>query len=74
MDIDPRVPEIPTLVSLVVILIILAVVTVASLIKTGRDPSALAHAGAVLGSTEHNRTDSEEPVARAQRQERRDHG
>jgi tellurite resistance protein TerC len=74
VDVDDRVPEIPTLVSLVVILIILAVVTVASLIKTGRDPSARAHAGAVLGSTEHHRTDGGEPVARAKRQEHRDHG
>ena len=61
VDIDPRVPAIPTLVSLVVILIILAVVTVASLIKTGRDPSARAHAGAVLGSTEHTGRTAKNP-------------
>jgi tellurite resistance protein TerC len=48
VDLDPRVPEIPTLVSLVVIVVILAVVTAASLVKTHRDPSARAHAGAVL--------------------------
>jgi tellurite resistance protein TerC len=60
VDIDDRVPEIPTVVSLVVILIILAVVTVASLVKTGRDPSVRAHAGAVLGSAEHHRTDGEQ--------------
>ena len=51
--IDPRVPEIPTLVSLVLILVILTVVTVASLVKTRRDPSATAHAGAVLGVRDH---------------------
>jgi tellurite resistance protein TerC len=53
VDLDPRVPEIPTLASLVVILVILAVVTVASLVKTRGDPSARAHAGAVLGAAKH---------------------
>jgi len=55
VDLDPRVPEIPTLVSLVVILVILLVVTVASVVKTRRDPSARAHAGAVLGTAAHHR-------------------
>ena len=54
VDIDPRVPEIPTLVSLVVIVVILAVVTVASVVRTRRDPTARAHAGAVLGTAEHS--------------------
>ena len=54
VDIDARVPEIPTLVSLVLILVILTVVTVASLVKTRRDPSATAHAGAVLGVRERD--------------------
>ena len=54
VDLDPRVPEIPTLVSLVVIVLILLVVTVASLVKTRRDPSARAHAGAVLGAADHS--------------------
>ena len=52
VDLDPRVPEIPTLTSLVVILAILVVVTVASLVRTRADPTATAHAGAVLGTRE----------------------
>ena len=47
---DPRVPEISTAVSLVVIAVILAITTVASLIKSRRDPTARAHAGAVIGA------------------------
>lgn len=47
VDIDDRVPEIPTLVSLAVIMVVLFVVTVASLIKTSREPTAKAHAGAL---------------------------
>lgn len=47
-----EVPKIPTIASLVVIGIILIVSTVASLIKTKRDPSAVAHAGRVTGSDE----------------------
>ena len=58
VDIDERVPEIPTLVSLVLILVILTVVTVASLVRTRRDPSATAHAGAVLGAA-HERDRAE---------------
>ncbi|HEX2072373.1 MAG TPA: TerC family protein [Geodermatophilus sp.] len=46
-DVDPRVPEIPTPVSLAVIVVVLAVVTVASLVKTGRDPTAKAHPGSL---------------------------
>ena len=45
-----QVPEITTAVSLAVIGAILAITTVASLIKSRRDPSARAHAGAVLGA------------------------
>jgi tellurite resistance protein TerC len=47
---DPRVPEITTAVSLAVIAAVLAVTTVASLIKSRRDPTALAHPGAVIGT------------------------
>lgn len=44
------VPKIPTLWSLAVIALILIVSTVASLIKSKRDPNAVAHAGRVTGS------------------------
>jgi tellurite resistance protein TerC len=44
------VPEISTALSLAVIGGVLAVTTVASLIKSHRDPTARAHAGAVLGA------------------------
>ena len=44
------VPKIPTLWSLAVIALILIVSTVASLIKSKRDPNAIAHAGRVTGS------------------------
>ena len=47
---DPRVPEITTAVSLIVIAVVLAVTTVASLVKSQRDPTARAHAGAVIGA------------------------
>jgi predicted tellurium resistance membrane protein TerC len=47
---DPRVPEISTAVSLIVIAVVLAVTTVASLVKSRRDPTARAHAGAVIGA------------------------
>ena len=43
------VPKIPIVVSLLVIALILVVSTVASLIKSKRDPSAVAHAGRVTG-------------------------
>jgi TerC family integral membrane protein len=45
-----RVPEISTPMSLIVIAVVLAATTVASLIKSRRDPTARAHAGAVFGS------------------------
>jgi len=45
--INSSVPEIPTPVSLVVILGILVITTVASLVKVRRDPTAVAHAGAL---------------------------
>ena len=45
-----EVPKIPTLVSLAVIATILIVSTVASLVKSKRDPSAVAHAGRITGS------------------------
>ena len=44
------VPKIPIVVSLLVIALILVVSTVASLIKSKRDPSAVAHAGRVTAS------------------------
>ena len=47
---DPRAPEITTAVSLIVIAVILAVTTVASLVKSRRDSTARAHAGAVIGA------------------------
>jgi tellurite resistance protein TerC len=47
---DPRVPEISTALSLIVIAAVLAITTVASLIKSRRDPTARAHAGAVIGA------------------------
>ena len=47
---NPRVPEITTGLSLAVIGVVLAVTTVASLIKSRRDPTARAHAGAVIGA------------------------
>jgi tellurite resistance protein TerC len=48
---DHRVPEISTGVSLAVIAAVLAVTTVASLLKSRRDPTARAHAGAVIGGS-----------------------
>jgi tellurite resistance protein TerC len=47
VDIDESIPEIPTAVSLTVIIVVLTVVTVASLVKTRRDPTAVAHAGSL---------------------------
>ena len=58
-DLDPRVPEITTAASLAVIAVVLASTTVASLIKSRRDPTARAHAGAVIGAP--RRADSDEP-------------
>ena len=55
LDLDPAIPEIPTPVSLGVIVVVLTVVTVASLVKTRRDPTVIAHAGSLraTGKTEH---------------------
>ena len=47
-----EVPKIPILFSLSVIGLVLVVSTVASLIKSKRDPSAVAHAGRITGSDE----------------------
>ncbi|MGQ0464665.1 MAG: TerC/Alx family metal homeostasis membrane protein [Sporichthyaceae bacterium] len=55
-DISKDVPEISTNVGLGVIVAVLAVVTVASLLKTRKDPTAVAHAGSVLGSPDRERT------------------
>jgi tellurite resistance protein TerC len=49
------VPKIPIVVSLLVIAAILIVSTVASLVKSKRDPSAVAHAGRVTGSHEEKK-------------------
>jgi tellurite resistance protein TerC len=46
------VPKIPIAISLSIIALILVVSTVASLIKSKRDPSAIAHAGRVTGAKE----------------------
>jgi tellurite resistance protein TerC len=46
------VPKIPIVVSLLVIALILIISTVASLVKSKRDPSAVAHAGRVTGAHE----------------------
>ena len=51
------VPEISTGLSLAVIGVILAVTTVASLLKSRGDPSARAHAGAVLGAPHERPTE-----------------
>jgi TerC family integral membrane protein len=58
---NPRVPEITTAVSLVVIGVVLAVTTVASLIKSRRDPTARAHAGAVIGPPSRAAPDQHRP-------------
>ena len=47
-----EVPKIPILLSLSVIGLVLVVSTVASLIKSKRDPSAIAHAGRITGGEE----------------------
>lgn len=47
---DSRVPQISTAISLAIIAVVLTVTTVASLIKSRRDPTARAHAGAVVGT------------------------
>lgn len=47
-----EIPKIPTLGSLAVIGLILVISTVASIIKSKRDPSAIAHAGRITGSNE----------------------
>ncbi|MBN1170693.1 MAG: TerC family protein [Micromonosporaceae bacterium] len=57
--ISGSVPEIPIQLSLAVILGVLVVTTVASLVKSRRDPSVRAHAGAVTGSP--SRQPAEEP-------------
>jgi tellurite resistance protein TerC len=56
--IEPSVPEIETNVSLAVIVVILFVTTVASLVKVRRDPTAVAHAGALHGHDRQDESDS----------------
>jgi tellurite resistance protein TerC len=58
---DHRVPEITTAVSLAVIGVVLAVTTLASLIKSRRDPTARAHAGAVIGTPSRAAPDEHRP-------------
>jgi TerC family integral membrane protein len=58
---DSRVPEITTAVSLAVIAAVLAVTTVASLIKSRRDPTTRAHAGAVIGAPPRAGSDRHRP-------------
>jgi tellurite resistance protein TerC len=57
-QLTPRVPEVETPVSLIVIGVILSITVVASLVKAKRDPTARAHAGAVIApqAREHPRT------------------
>lgn len=50
MDISTNVPEISTPLSLGVVVAVLVVVTAASWVKTHRDPTARAHAGALRGA------------------------
>jgi len=47
-----EVPKIPTVASLAVIGIILVVSTVASLVKSKKDPTAIAHAGRLTAGPE----------------------
>ena len=61
---DHRVPEISTAMSLLVIAVVLTVTTVASLIKTRRDPTARAHAGAVLGTPPRDTSDERRRAGR----------
>ncbi len=53
----PATPEISTNISLLVIVIVLTVTTVASLIKSGRDPAAKAHAGSLRNHPEREAGD-----------------
>jgi tellurite resistance protein TerC len=53
--VNPSVPEIATTTSLAVIVVVLIITTVASLIKVRRDPTAIAHAGAI-----HPRSDEDQ--------------
>ncbi len=58
-DLSKDVPEISTTLSLSVIVVVLAVVTVASIVKTRRDPAAVAHAGSIVGTPERDRTEAQ---------------
>ena len=61
---DHRVPEISTATSLTVTAVVLIVTIAASLIKIRRDPTARAHAGAVLGSPPEAASDEHRPAGR----------
>jgi tellurite resistance protein TerC len=61
---EPGVPEISTAVSLIVIGAVLTVTTVASLIKSGRDPAARAHAGAELATPPRDTARRHRPAGR----------
>ena len=56
-DISKDVPEISTNLSLAFIVVVLAVVTVASLLKTRKDPTAVAHAGSLTGTPDRDRAE-----------------
>ena len=57
VDISAGVPEISTPISLGVVVVVLVVVTIASLVKTGREPEAKAHAGALTAGRRDSRQD-----------------
>jgi tellurite resistance protein TerC len=61
VDIDDRIPEVSTAISLGVIIGILTIVVVASLIKTGNDPTAKAHAGSLHGHRENQHIPADQP-------------
>jgi len=61
---DSRVPQFTTAASLGVIALVLTLTTVASLIKSRRDPTARAHAGAVLGTPSESSSDKRRQASR----------
>jgi tellurite resistance protein TerC len=69
--IDDRVPEIGTSLSLMAIGAVLAATTIASLVKSRRDPTARAHAGAITGAKPHPPGPTDRPGPRPTSQPRR---
>lgn len=53
---NDAIPEIPTTTSLAVIVVVLFITTVASLIKVRRDPTAVAHAGAIHPASDNDQS------------------